>query len=671
MNYETLVKIIDENFIGLETKSTVIRPDKRNIDLIESLITQGKDYNELTNINSRRFITDCIKQSVLDYFENSKEQKFEYIHFVFSMLNDQFKDVKFKEIDDIEWNKIVPLIKENYSHTYDINEVSEDVLFLLHKTIRNKNLKPYKLVTEYGWVKKDKEKFKKIAKKIDSLVHELGGQNILNSLLNFLNEKKYSSEYKRYLLSAGTYQYGSDLVPFIPINYLLNLSLKHLHNKGNITPERFDYLLSLSRQFVLLYDLQEFHTVNKFFGSIKINKDSLYKRLLFDNIFRFRQVTWNVFPDLIENLLKTTVEKDGLFLSKYGFRITDYVKLIKKVYQEPRIENITSTDLLSQGFSSEEIKILDFCSSNKIANNCYLLPTDFDKITFLSKPLIKKNNNCYFIINKALSGWGFYNVISDINENSTYVDIGNNIESYVLEKLKTLKSINLYCGDYDNSLNEHGECDAVIEDDQYIIFIEIKKKSFTKESLLGNNLSEMLFDLSAMLITSQAQASQHEFSLLKDNYICFNNRKKLEYKNQKIYKISLTLFDLYMFNDHSFVMGLIDYLRTKEFHFEKESSMTREEIKEALSQRNIKGVNKKREKLNDYINRLEQMGISRSESAFYSYFFSLEQLMFLITKAKDNNKPLGYYLDEMKNISLSTGCFYTEFDEINRIKNSK
>lgn len=98
--------------------------------------------------------------------------------------------------------------------------------------------------------------------------------------------------------------------------------------------------------------------------------------------------------------------------------------------------------------------------------------------------------------------------------------------------------------------------------------------------------------------------------------------------------------------------------------------MSKEQRKNALSQKNIDGVNKKREQLNQLINKLENLGISTRENSFYSYFICLEQLLFLIEKAKEENCSLGILFDNMKNCSFRTGDFYSEFYEIKKIKSN-
>ncbi|WP_307771335.1 hypothetical protein [uncultured Treponema sp.] len=668
MNIALLLDQIDKIFSDEFSKENSSSLKKQDYDLLVDLMSQKEYIDDEVDSATRNIIFDNLKQSIFDYFSSNYDKKFLYRHYVFAILKDQFREIKFKSLDDIDWNIVLLILKKNYSNVYNINKNLEGVLFKINGTLHNSNIGPYKLKTANGHIKFDSEKFKKIAKKIDSLVKELGGKNVLLYLLYFMNEKKYSVKYHRYLLPLYSFQYNQELEIACPFNYLINLSLKHLSIHGKFSSERFKYLISLASDFLLMYELQEFHNVDKIILSMNINTNAIYKRVLFDNIFRFRQVSWNTFPSILKILFEITSEKDFNFSKKHGFSVSDYVDFVKKIYDDPLIENNISTELCCKNFSEKEIKILEFCSTIKNANACYLLPTDFEKITFYSKPFIKEKDK-YFFVSKILCGWGLYSVISEINENNKYIDIGNNIEKYIKNKLESLNNSEVFYGSYENSEKTIGECDVVLKDSNYLLFFEIKKKTISLNSLISENHSELLFDLSAMIITSQAQALQHEYSLRKDNLISFKNGKKLTFEGQEIYKISVTLFDLYMLNDHNFVMRLIEFLRIKNFHFLNEDFMTDTEKKTALDERNIAGINKKTEKLNECIKKLEQIGVNHQESSLYSYFLSLEQLDFLINKSRSLDCSLGTLFESMKNVSFSTGCFYTEFDEISKIKN--
>lgn len=667
MNDFEILKEID--FIFSEKPHISTNLHSQNHDAIKEKISQNTPIDRDVDKKTKKHIKELIRQSVLDYLDNNKSEKFVYRHYVFSMLSDQFRDCFFLPFESIEWKELLPIIKESYCLTYEINEVGDDVLFKLHKTLRNENLKPYKITTENGHVVHDDVKYIKLSKKIDSLVKELGGKNVLDNLLSYMNGKKYNSDCKRYMFPSGTHQYGQELHLFTPISYLFNLSLKHINSVGNFNIDRWKYLISLSQDFLFLYDLQDFHNIETIFFPNMFQKDFLYRHVMFDNIFRLRQVTWNKFSFILEKLLETTPEKNEVFYNDFGFSLTDYISLIKKIYDNPRIENLTSTELHKEAFTKKENDILKLCSSLKNANPCYLCPTDFDKLTINSKPLVF-NKDKYFLVNKSFSGWGFYNVISDLNRNQKYIDIGKNIEELLKTEIRNVNNCTLFSGKYSNSHKLNGECDIVYKDNDYIIFIETKKKTITVNSLMGKNLTDLLFDLSSMIITSQSQAILHEYSIRTDNLISFEDGTRLIYENQKIYKVSLTLFDLYMFNDHYFSMQLIEYLRTVDFHFLDEDKMSKAQRNEAISHTNIDGINKKNKKLTQYVNELEKLGVSTQENSFYSYFVSLEQLLFLITEAKNKNCSLGLFFDDMKNCSFRTGDFYSEFYELQKIRNS-
>ena len=58
---------------------------------------------------TRKHLKELIKQSVLDYLDSNKAEKFIYRHYVFSMLSDQFRNCLFLSFEDIKWKEVLPL----------------------------------------------------------------------------------------------------------------------------------------------------------------------------------------------------------------------------------------------------------------------------------------------------------------------------------------------------------------------------------------------------------------------------------------------------------------------------------------------------------------------------------------------------------------------------------
>lgn len=598
MDITGIVQKIYNNSDALIIKNENLLKNQHLLE-IKKLITQTEPFNLDVDENTRNKITQQIRQSAFYYFSDVEinKEKWNYVHFVFSFLRDIFKTVRLSEITDWDWNTLLPLIKQMYNHTYDVNQSIDDKEYKLAIILKDKYLKNYKLQVTGGRVDLEinKEKLKKIAKKIDSLIKEIGGLTVLNTMLNILNKKIYKTKYRRYIFASGSQQYGTEIQLDVPWNYLLNLCKKNIARKGSYSFEKFDYLLHLSSQFLYLYDLQTVHSAEKIFIASEIDKENLYKRLYYSNIFRVQQANWDNFPNLLENLLAINCndnDKDKEFITDNGFPISDYIVLVKKIYNSPQIENCSPTLLSKKAFTKKEIFILDKLSNKYKMNLQYLLPTDFDKIQDKSIPIIDYNDN-YLLINKAFCAWKFYNFIADINKNEKFIKIGTNIENIVKERLTKLANCIIYSGTYKNIKKEEAECDAVYSDDKYIIFFETKKKTISKDSLFGKNKSLLLYDLSAMIVNSQSQAFQHEYDLRNDGKIVFKNGETLIYHRQKIYRVSITLFDLNFFNDHAVTMSLIKYLRDRSFRFIDEEKLTPEQKKEALKEINLDGANKK------------------------------------------------------------------------------
>lgn len=666
-DYSSILKKIDMYFFMKHKEDEESTKNEKILKLSELLAQKG-EIKQNIDLETRKCMHEQMRQSVLDYLNHEKDIKYDYRHFVFSFLNDRFRNIQLIVFDSFDWDLILPLVIGFYNPTEKINTILYGDLVKLSETINNSNIRPYKIQTANGHVFYDEVKFKKIAKKIDSLVQELGGKNVLNTVLQYMNDSNYNKVCNRYLFPAGTQQIGSDLKLFFPVRYLLNLSVKYFNKQGKTNMDRMKYLFNLITDFISLYELQYFYNTDKILMYQNLSKQTIFKHLMFDNLFRIRQVTWPIFPSLLTQLLETTEEKSKLFEKDIGFSISDFLDLIYKLYTNRNISELMPTKLSLQCFTEKEVKILSYCSTT-IVNATYLLPTDFEKITFPEKPLIKYKEY-FLLLNKPFSGWGFYNCISDANINQKYIDIGSNIEKIIKNRLAELPNCKLFYGNYQNSEGTKGECDIVYFDSDYIIFIETKKKTITKNSLTGKNLTDLLFDLSSMIITSQSQATLHEYSLRKDKKIVFANGENLNLRNQTIYKLSLTLFDLYMFNDHFFTMELIKFLRNINFHFIDEELMSKEKRKKALANINIDGVNKKRNMLNDNISKLEKMSLTIKEELFYSYFISLEQLLFLIDKAKENSCSIGCFLKDMKNCSFQLGDFYAEFTENQKLRHA-
>lgn len=261
-DYSSILNKIDMYFFT-KHKEDGESQKKEKISKLSELLAQKGEIKQNIDLDTRKCIHEQMRQSVLDYLNHEQDIKYDYRHFVFSFLNDHFRNIQLIEFDFFNWDLILPLVIVFYNPTEKINTFLYGDLVKLSETINNTNIRPYKIQTANGHVLYDEVKFKKIAKKIDSLVQELGSENVLNNVLRDMNNSKYNKSCNRYLFTAGTQQIGSDLKLFFPVRYLLNLSVKYINKQGKINMDRLKYLFNLVTDFISLYELQYFYNTDK------------------------------------------------------------------------------------------------------------------------------------------------------------------------------------------------------------------------------------------------------------------------------------------------------------------------------------------------------------------------------------------------------------------------
>ncbi len=108
------------------------------------------------------------------------------------------------------------------------------------------------------------------------------------------------------------------------------------------------------------------------------------------------------------------------------------------------------------------------------------------------------------LLDKNYCAWNFYEILL---RELKYPEIGINLERLIFNSLQN-KNYKLYTGNYTNSENEDGECDIVVENDENIIFIEVKKKSITSLALQGDEV-KIAEDIVDSFIHSQEQILKH------------------------------------------------------------------------------------------------------------------------------------------------------------------
>ena len=610
-------------------------------DNLKNMIMQYISGNEI----SIQDLNNEISQLIIEYYQNKEFNK-EYFNFLsflidFKSVNSSYGQKIYKSFSNVEdWRNVIELYaKWQNVHNVDYSNIAINELSSREKMIAKvaQELKKYKIEVKNGKFVLENKKLLKIQNDIENFIKKIGGRFCLKSIFEKL-QSKYSLHLQRYLLPKQFINYNEEPKLEIPYNFLINISLKHIKEKGKTKYQNqkyLDKLFNLSSKYVFLFDLQDFHNINKNLFPQHWTIETLYKNILYDNVFRFKQMSIYNISYIIKYLFN---DYDREFVEKLGFSLNDYLALICKLYNNP---NNYMIEFPSKIFDSKELEILNFISHfNYDINHEYVKLQDFTKINFISKPLIKLDNS-YLLIDKNYCSWGFYEVIL---KSLSYPDIGKNLESLIYKKLSE-RGYKLYKGKYKNGQQEDGECDIVIETNKKIIFIEVKKKAITSKALEGNEV-KIVEDIIDSFIHSQEQILRHEYSLKSDNKISFENGDVFYLNKRDIVKVSISLFDNFTLNDKLMAVNIFEFFQKLRFlNPTKQLEEKNRKIENIIKKLNL--IYK--DKPQDYKN-----------SRYDIYFLSLELFLFYLKI----NKSIDEVLQDVRQVSFGRGDLFFEYIEL-------
>jgi len=427
-NYKTCVLSFNERKAIFKYQNITSDETKKSlIDMIEKYIS-GTDI-------SIQDIQNELSQLVIEYYQKKEFNKdyYNFLHFIrdYARGNSSYHKNIFKNFTyENDWSEVIKLYSQwqNVNDT-DYSSFGIDGLSSREKMIAqiSNEVKKYKLEVINGKFKIDNNKIIKIVYDLENIIKKIGIKYFLNYLFQELQKTKYNNILERYLLPKEFTRYDEEAKLSIPYNYLINLSIKNIDFQGNNKYQNEKYInkaINLSKKLVFLYDLQDFHNMNKNSFPQHWTIETLYKNILYDNIFRFKQISLDKIEYILDSLFSNIEIK-----KKLGFTLEEYLMLIAKLYT-PKAHSLIEYPFSI--FTDKEIKILDKISHVIITNSQYTLINNSKNIDFSAKPLIKQNDS-YMLLDKNYCAWNFYEFLL---KELCYPDIGINLENLIIDRLK-------------------------------------------------------------------------------------------------------------------------------------------------------------------------------------------------------------------------------------------
>ena len=548
------------------------------------------------------------------------EENDEYIKIIF-LINELSNNKYLPTFSSLTWKKIV-ILSKNYlylSKDINLNEVlkknypkefirSDCIKFLLDKG--------YSIEIE-GHNIKFKDSLEKVCLDLENLVQRVGGLTLLKSLFSILI---FSPKLSRFLFIQDLKKNSL----YVPFGFLFSLSLKYPNSNNSYKcSSLIDEIIILSVIIVDLYhDIMFDNLFKHWFVENKHILDYLKKIMLQDSILYIPQSNFDLEIELCDSLFR---EYDEKFREELNFSFDDFLYLSKYLNENfnPNSINILSIDNHSEINNAQCINVLNFMSHLSQVNSEYLLPDDYFKYKYFTKPFIKSGSQ-YILMPTSVYSQNYYESFADFLDN--YDEIGDKLEDFVEYLFK--KNNITYKRNCEYEYNGiEGECDFIIECDDSIILIELKKKGLTRRAKSGEEYS-IIIDLYQGFLISQIQACRTEMLLKKYGNIKFKNSLYIDWNNRKIKRVSLTRFEYGSFNNKFVFKNFLNSFIYGEYSF---SDVHRK------YEKNIEDFKEDSQNWDKYYGELKEFYDNSERFLSNSYFLSLSKLFIILNESTDNN----------------------------------
>lgn len=495
---------------------------------------------------------------------------------------------------------------------------------------------------------------------LNQWIRECGGRRFLNMLLSQME----------YLETEGIFltdMNGGTLNPKIvrPYNYLVNLALANINADGGSnsnSAKAFGNALELATNFCFLkYPVENFGNVwDDIFHSdrysVEFFRDLVYK----ESIFGLTQHSVWFTKMFCERILQYM--RDSGRILKNGYSFDEYERLMNYVLSAAdtiKCVELKNKELKKIGISAIDQLIDDVATCDDVLNIGFRTPLDEEKENAGNKPLIKVKDKIY-ALPVTIGSWGWFEALMTVVRSQEADDkhkdidreIGNLIEEYIKEKLDE-KGITYCCGNYLPPTK--GEVDLVVEATKGIMLFELKKKSLTRKAKSGDEF-RIVADLLGSLIDSQAQCFRTSHLLIENGSIEVKDGDKNVYmidkRDRTVECISICLGAFGPLQDRILIRSIMDEMCNNPLTAKYDG--TDEQII-----KDVKKFNKNMQKWMPFLKEEKDIGDSKSNPFFNSWFLDLEQLMLLIQEANSNDELLAR-LQETKYVTTCSYNFYRE-----------
>ena len=521
------------------------------------------------------------------------------------------------------------------------------------------------------------DKVNMVTSMISDWVSRIGGIRFVEALLAPM---PFDTQKGRLmLLRQGNLPNPNEFVPAYPFGYLLNLGLRHTSSKGSdeALNKYFSQVLDLSRDLCLaVYPYQSYTMWENIFHRSETVLDYFKRLTLQDSIYYLIQ-SGKAFVQEMCNFLIDEIEKADMKLNA-DFSLSEYRQLMNGLIDRTDVKKfvrLNPKDIDIFADKGRHLEILKkICFQIGTVNPGYEEPDSYNHVNYSDRPFMMLPNDDIIFYPTTIGVWGWYEMLMSLLrplDNQIDNKVGLMLEGLMHQKLND-KGIATKTGKYKID-GIDGEADVIMESQNRILLVEMKKKSMTRAARQGY-MYQIILDFAGSLLDSQEQCFRTEALLKRKGQIELKVKKKvvdtLEWENRESDKITLTLTDYGTLQSRVVLDKILREMLRYRFCVE-EKEIREFEPDGEKQDLIIKGYTKLEKKQNDmsmYLSELQkQEDPKRRYNPFFnSFFFNLEQVIFMVSLA-NNVDELFDIIDAHRTTMMGTFDFWQEFDFMMKI----
>jgi hypothetical protein len=516
-----------------------------------------------------------------------------------------------------------------------------------------------------------KSGLKEVIQNLEDKIVAYGAGDLINAVFDTLRVNNcYYPEYRRYVIRNNITFLSSDAQEMTPYGYLLNLAVKHLGKaRATISEKQKVRLVSeidhLAKIISRIADARHYSMWEGQFQNPDTLLDSIRSYALFDIVYAFPCASISVVISYMENLFMWIDTE--VFDKYYGYSIKEVIEVtrqIEEISADTGLQ-IIYTSSVSKGLKHigrEKVqKILDEMAHDPTSiNRKFFFTEDYNKVNFGFKPLVKLSPTKFILCDKSWCAVGFYEVLAtlvralDISGNQSNIKIGMALEAYIKQRLRE-KGVNFTYGKYADETHIDGEADVIIEANDVITLIEVKKKVLTRRARTGSVVAALI-DLASSLLDAQIQTGKTEILLREQGYICLENENgtnKVVLNQREVERMAITQWDFGSFQDRTVINNILSVLMKNEIVLQNQ------EIKSDVDA--FKKIHKQRIAHEQQAIKLNELDPKFSHYPYFNcWFISVPQLLVVLDFSADSDE---FYeaLRSTRFVTMGTANFYFEF----------